>query len=260
MPASQRWRGLVTAMAVLSAAFMTAAGRAEPAANDASFAIRYAAIEMPADTAPAPGPPSAGPLAGPSAPAKPQSPMNRSDALAYYRALIEKEAGRQGLAPAIAEAVMAVESGYNAGAIGGVGEIGLMQILPSTARMLGFTGSNAELAMPENNIRYGVTYLAQAWRLAGGDLCTATMKYRAGHGETRFSHLSVNYCLAVRAKLFARGFPVTGSVPVATFGKPAGLGGGCGKKCLGTAGIGRVDLAGLNTRLNAIVMQVRSGR
>ncbi|MGX9429416.1 MULTISPECIES: hypothetical protein [Bradyrhizobium] len=97
-------------------------------------------------------------------------------------------------------------------------------------------------------------------RLAGGDLCTATMKYRAGHGETRFSHLSVNYCLAVRAKLFARGFPVTGSVPVATFGKPAGLGGGCGKKCLGTAGIGRVDLAGLNTRLNAIVMQVRSGR
>ncbi len=161
-PASQRWRGLVAAMAVLSAAFMTAAGRAEPAANDASFAVRYAAIEMPADTAPAPGPPSAGPLAGSSAPAKPQSPMNRSDALAYYRALIEKEAGRQGLAPAIAEAVMAVESGYSPGAIGDVGEIGLMQILPSTARMLGFTGSNAELAMPENNIRYGVTYLAQA--------------------------------------------------------------------------------------------------
>ena len=258
--ASQRRRALLAAMAVLSAALMTAAVRAEPATNDASFAVRYAAIEVPADTAPAPAPPSAGPLAGPPAPAKPQSPMNRSDALAYYRALIEKEAGRHGLAPAIAEAVMAVESGYNPGAIGGVGEIGLMQILPSTARMLGFTGSNAELAMPENNIRYGVTYLAQAWRLAGGDLCTATMKYRAGHGETRFSHLSVSYCLAVRAKLFARGFPVTGSVPVATFGKPAGPGGGCGKKCLGTAGIGRVDLAGLNTRLSAIVMQVRSGR
>ena len=247
-------------MAALSAALITAAGRAEPATNDASFAVRYAAIEGPADTAPTLSPPSAGPLVGPPASAKPESPTNHSDALAYYRALIEKEAGRQGLAPAIAEAVMAVESGYNPGAIGGVGEIGLMQILPSTARMLGFTGSNAELAVPENNIRYGVTYLAQAWRLAGGDLCTATMKDRAGHGETRFSHLSVNYCLAVRAKLFARGFPVTGSVPVATFGKPAGLGGGCGKKCLGTAGIGRVDLAGLNTRPSAIVMQVRSGR
>ncbi|WP_244443369.1 transglycosylase SLT domain-containing protein [Bradyrhizobium sp. Ai1a-2] len=258
-PASKRWRGLVAAIAALSTALMTTAG-AEPATNDASFAVRFAAIEVPADTVPAPGPPSAGPLAGPSAAAKPESPMNRRDALAYYRALIEKEAGRQGLAPAIAEAVMAVESGYNPGAIGGVGEIGLMQILPSTARMLGFMGSNAELAMPENNIRYGVTYLAQAWRLAGGDLCTATMKYRAGPGETRFSHLSVNYCLAVRAKLFARGFPVTGSVPIATFGKPTALGGGCGKKCLGTAGIGRVDLAGLNTRLSTIVMQVRGAR
>jgi soluble lytic murein transglycosylase-like protein len=247
-------------MAVLSAALMAAAGRAEPATNDASFAARYAAIEGPADTAPAPRPPSAGPLVRPPLPAKPESPMSRGDALTYYRALIEKEAGGQGLPPAIAEAVMAVESGYNPGAIGGVGEIGLMQILPSTARMLGFAGSNAELALPENNIRYGVTYLAQAWRIAGGDLCTATMKYRAGHGETRFSYLSVNYCLAVRAKLVARGFPVTGSVPVATFGKPGGPGGGCGKKCLGTAGIGRIDLAGLNTRLSAIVMQVRSGR
>jgi soluble lytic murein transglycosylase-like protein len=259
VPASQRRRGLLATVAVLSAVLMTTAGRAEPAANDASFAVRYAAIEVPADTAPAPEPPSARPLVSPSA-AKPQSPMNRGDALAYYRALVEKEAGGLGLPPAIAEAVMAVESGYNPGAIGGVGEIGLMQILPSTARMLGFVGSNAELALPENNIHYGVTYLAQAWRLAGGDLCTATMKYRAGHGETRFSYLSVNYCLAVRAKLFARGFPVTGSVPVATFGKPGALGVNCGKKCLGTAGIGRVDLAGLNTRLSAIVMQVHGAR
>jgi len=48
------------------------------------------------------------------------------------------------------------------------------------------------------------------------------MKYRAGHGEIRFSYLSVRYCLAVRAKLTALGFPVTGRVPVATFGDPAG--------------------------------------
>jgi soluble lytic murein transglycosylase-like protein len=243
---------------MLSVALMTATGRAEPAINDTSFAVRYAAIEGPAETPLPPDPPS-GPLVSP-VPDRPASPMSRDDAITYYRMLVAKEAGRQGLAPAIAEAVMAVESGYNAGAIGGVGEIGLMQILPSTARMLGFTGSNAELAAPETNIRYGVTYLAQAWRLAGGDLCTATMKYRAGHGETRFSYLSVDYCLAVRAKLAARGFPVTGSVPVATFGSPSGRGGGCGQKCLRTAGIGRVDLAALNTRLSALVMQVHTRR
>jgi hypothetical protein len=133
----------------------------------------------------------------------------------------------------------------------------------STARMLGFSGSLAELAIPENNIHFGVMYLAQAWRLAGGDLCTAVMKYRAGHGETRFSYLSVNYCVAVRARLFARGFRVTGTVPVATFGEPgrAGGGGGCGRKCLGAGGlIGRVDLVALNTRLNALVIQARGGK
>jgi soluble lytic murein transglycosylase-like protein len=89
-----------------------------------------------------------------------------------YRALIEIEARQRGLAPEIAEAVMAVESGYNPGAIGGAGEIGLMQILPSTARMLGFVGTLSDLAVPATNIHYGVIYLAEAWRLAGGDLCT----------------------------------------------------------------------------------------
>ncbi|ABD88457.1 lytic transglycosylase domain-containing protein [Rhodopseudomonas palustris] len=177
-----------------------------------------------------------------------------------YRALIEKETAGTGLAPEIAEAVMAVESGSNPAAIGGVGEIGLMQILPSTARMLGFAGSNADLAVPSTNIHYGVTYLARAWRLAGGDLCTAVMKYRAGHGETRFSFLSVNYCLAVRSKLAARGFRVTGIVPVATFGAAAAGSTGCKRKCLGESRVGRVDLAALNTRLGALVMQARAAR
>jgi soluble lytic murein transglycosylase-like protein len=186
-------------------------------------------------------------------------PSGTTDPHGRYRALVEKEAAQDGLAPEIAEAVMAVESGYNPGAIGGAGEIGLMQILPSTARMLGFSGTLADLAVPETNIHYGVTYLAEAWRRAAGDLCTAVMKYRAGHGETRFSVLSVNYCLAVRSKLAARGFRVTGSVPVATFGEPA-VGRGCGRKCLGGSRIGTVNVAALNTQLSAIVAQVRGAR
>lgn len=186
-------------------------------------------------------------------------PPSLDSSKASFRALIEQEARRAGLAPEIAEAVMAVESGYNPAAIGGVGEIGLMQILPSTARMLGFSGSNTELAVPATNIHYGVTYLAQAWRLAGGDLCTAVMKYRAGHGETRFSFRSVDYCVAVRGKLAARGFRVTGAIPVATFGEPGG-GAGCRRRCLGSGRIGRVNLAALNTQLSTLVAQVRAGR
>lgn len=174
-----------------------------------------------------------------------------------YRTLIESEAKREGLAPEIAEAVMAVESGYNPAAIGGVGEIGLMQILPATARMLGFVGSNAELAAPATNIRYGVTYLAQAWRRAGGDLCTAVMKYRAGHGETRFSYLSVDYCRKVRAKLAARGFAVTGVLPMPTFGSPLGLARGdrCRGRCLAGSN-GGTDIAALNAKLSRIVFRV----
>jgi soluble lytic murein transglycosylase-like protein len=230
---------------------------AETVSVSTSFDDRFAAVEPP-DQLPARSAPSAAAQkdrAGDIA----SMAVSVSVGRARYRALIEKEAAQAGLPPEIAEAVMAVESGYNPDAIGGVGEIGLMQILPSTAAMLGFRGSLAELAVPETNIRYGVTYLGKAWRLAGGDLCTAAMKYRAGHGETRFSVLSVNYCLAVRSKLAAQGFRVTGSVPVATFGEP-GRSGGCGRKCLGVSHMGSVNIAALNTRLSALVVQARAGR
>jgi hypothetical protein len=199
---------------------------------------------------------------GDGAAQKEAQPARALDGRSLYRALIEKEAAQSGLAPEIAEAVMAVESGFNPAVIGGAGEIGLMQILPSTARMLGFAGTLADLAVPATNIHFGVTYLAEAWRRAGGDLCTAVMKYRAGHGETRFSFLSVNYCIAVRSKLAARGFRVTGSVPVATFGEAGpGPGRGCGRKCFGGGSrVGQVNLATLNTQLSTLVVQARGGR
>ena len=269
-PQTFAWDRLGLAAAAIAASIAISVARAEAGDQDGGFAARYAAVDAPpADGAPASAPPSSQlSVPPPSAADKPEPPVTHGDAQSYYRALIAKEAGQQGLAPAIAEAVMAVESGFNPDVIGSSGEIGLMQIMPSTARMLGFAGSNAELAVPETNIHYGVLYLAQAWRLAGGDLCTATMKYRAGHGETRFSYLSVNYCVAVRGKLAARGFPISGSVPVATFGASGGgsvvgvggSGSGCRRKCLGGGTIGRVDLAALNTKLSTLVMQVRSGR
>jgi soluble lytic murein transglycosylase-like protein len=249
------------ALLVLLLASAATRGRAEPLPAIDSFEARYAGAGLEADAASKTV--GAG-TTGDKALAPPPAALPAADARGRYRALIEKEAAPFGLAPEIAEAVMAVESGYNPDAIGGVGEIGLMQILPSTARMLGFSGTLAELAVPETNIHYGVTYLAEAWRLASGDLCTAVMKYRAGHGETRFSFLSVNYCLAVRSKLFARGFRVTGNVPVATFGEAAagGVGAGsrgCGRRCLGASHIGSVNLAALNTSLAALVVQARGG-
>jgi soluble lytic murein transglycosylase-like protein len=62
---------------------------------------------------------------------------------------------QHGLPPEVADAVMRVESGYDPNAVGRVGERELMQVLPSTATMLGFRGTMEELADPATNIRLG---------------------------------------------------------------------------------------------------------
>ncbi len=165
-----------------------------------------------------------------------------------YRAIVEREALAFGVPPSLVDAVMSVESRYNPASIGMDGEIGLMQIMPPTARMLGFTGTLGELAAPEINVHYGVKYLAGAWRLAGGDLCTAAMKYRAGHGETRFSVLSVEYCNRVRNHLAAHGVPVTGSVPQPTFGSRSGT----RPRGQSKSGGSTVNFVALNVRLRAL--------
>jgi soluble lytic murein transglycosylase-like protein len=185
--------------------------------------------------------------------ARPRGAWTRADIIAA----IEREAKRQGVPAEIAEAVGHTESGFNPSVVGADGEVGVMQVMPATARMMGFSGGPAELADPDVNIRYGVTYLAQAYRLAGGDLCTAVMKYRAGHGETRFSHLSVSYCLRVRARLASRGYAVSGVVPTATFGRQVrtALGARCRGRCV-SGSHGSVDLAALNNKLNQIVIRV----
>lgn len=143
---------------------------------------------------------------------------------ALYQRIGKAAAQRNKIPFEIVDAVMLVESGYDPGARGDVGEVGLMQILPATADMMGFKGTRQALAKPETNIAYGTQYLAEAWRLANQDICTTVMKYRAGHGETRFSVKSVNYCKLVRSHLVEVGFPVTGIVPKPTFGFSDGSG------------------------------------
>jgi soluble lytic murein transglycosylase-like protein len=135
-----------------------------------------------------------------------------------YHRLAQQHALENNVPFALVAAVMSVESAYNPHARGEAGEVGLMQVLPSTAAMLGYTGTLDGLSDPVTNILYGSKYLGTAWRLAKGDICTTVMKYRAGHGETRFSEKSVAYCVGVRKRLLTAGYPVTGKVPKPTFG------------------------------------------
>jgi hypothetical protein len=62
------------------------------------------------------------------------------------------------------------ESNFNPGAIGGAGEIGVTQILPSTARDPGFGMQGVDpsaLRDPKTNIMFGAQYLAARARAAG---------------------------------------------------------------------------------------------
>lgn len=166
-----------------------------------------------------PGPPGAGIQPGPPsansqpAPIPPALPPNMA-----HVALVTHEAERRGIPPALGHAVTTVESGWNPAAIGADGEVGLMQVMPATAAMLGFHGTPAELADPATNVRLGVQYLGDAWFLARGDLCAALMKYRAGHGEDIMSPRSVEYCARVRAYLAAVGSPLASTLPVVAGG------------------------------------------
>ena len=135
-------------------------------------------------------------------------PTHAASGRAAYLELVRRTALAQGAPADLAAAVAQIESGYDPRVVGTVGEVGLMQVRPQTASMLGFRGSAADLARPEANVRYGVAYLAKAWRIAGGDVCRALAKYRAGHGSERISPLSQTYCRRARAHLASIGSPL----------------------------------------------------
>jgi hypothetical protein len=177
--------------------------------------------------------PPARPGTFPDLPSLPDTPppgatlnANLPEGRKLYLPLIAAEAKARGLPPEVADAVARVESGYNPAAIGGDGERGMMQVMPPTAAMLGFKGTAAELAEPATNIKLGVSYLADAWKRADGNLCRALMKYRAGHNQERMSALSVEYCRRAKSHLAAIGSPLAaGPLPAAEFGTiPGGLG------------------------------------
>lgn len=133
-----------------------------------------------------------------------------------YQIMARREAAEAGLPYGLVDAVMKIESDYHPDRVGGVGEIGLMQVRPSTAAMLGFHGTTSELAEPAVNIHFGAAYLGAAWRLAKGDVCRTLMKYRAGHGEETMTPLSVTYCQRARDHLASVGSPLAAKITPAS--------------------------------------------
>ncbi|MEH3119880.1 MAG: transglycosylase SLT domain-containing protein [Methylorubrum populi] len=95
-------------------------------------------------------------------------------------ALIAEQARANKVPEAFVHRVVKRESNYNARAKGG-SALGLMQIKHATARGLGYTGDAAGLYDPATNLKYGIAYLAGAYRAARGDLEQAYRYYNRGY-------------------------------------------------------------------------------
>lgn len=131
----------------------------------------------------------------------PGKPFAARPASSRYDLFVSRYAASNGVPVALAHAVIRVESNYRPDARGNAGEVGLMQIKPATARMMGYRGSIKGLYDPETNIKYGMMYLGMAHRLGGGATCTTILKYNAGHAARRMNPVSSAYCGKVKRDL-----------------------------------------------------------
>jgi hypothetical protein len=93
------------------------------------------------------------------------------------RDMIVREARRQGVDPALALAVVLRESGGNPQAVSPAGAMGLMQLMPGTARDLGV----ADPFDPQQNVDGGLRYLRDRLR-EFGSVPLALAAYNAGSG------------------------------------------------------------------------------
>lgn len=125
-----------------------------------------------------------------------------------YRAVIEREAHRRGLDPLLVAAIIRQESGFDPHARSAVGAMGLMQLMPNTARwaaaQLALPGFKVEaLYQPETNIVLGTWYLAHLLRQFK-DMDKVLAAYNGGEGN-------VSYWGTLRGEQLAYAHPETQS-------------------------------------------------
>ncbi|MEM9755713.1 MAG: transglycosylase SLT domain-containing protein [Pseudomonadota bacterium] len=113
-------------------------------------------------------------------PRAPAAPALFPGETAELRALIVAASTRHGVPESLIHRVIQRESDYRADARAGP-YWGLMQLLPQTARTMGFEGPTEALLDPATNLEYGVRYLRGAWLVSEGDPDAAVMWYARGY-------------------------------------------------------------------------------
>ena len=111
------------------------------------------------------------------APAPPQPIYNVAAGRSFER-LIDQVALNYDIHPSFVHAVIKAESDYNPRAISRKGALGLMQLMPQTARRFGV----ANVFNPAENLEGGVRYLRYLLDLYGSNTRLSLAAYNAGEG------------------------------------------------------------------------------
>jgi hypothetical protein len=100
----------------------------------------------------------------------------KADTYASLREMVTAVAVREGVDPALVEAIVAAESDFNPRAVSPKGARGLMQLMPQTASFYGVSDSFD----PKENLTGGIRHLRDLLRYFGGDLSRSLAAYNAG--------------------------------------------------------------------------------
>lgn len=93
-----------------------------------------------------------------------------------YDNIIKREAEQYGVSPALVKAVIKAESNFNPNAVSPAGAVGLMQVLPQTARRMGVQNPSH----PASNIKVGVKYLRELLDEFDNNEALAVAAYNSG--------------------------------------------------------------------------------